>query len=105
MSEKSDEREADACPEWCVGAHSENDEGHVSSTVIVPVVAARGVDGFGAQPVECEITMFQHRESPEEWVYIGWGSTSTHGLGIEVSRESAYRLACALTGFLREIGG
>lgn len=92
------------CPTWCAGLHDEAeqpaDRRHASYHPTVPVIRIDDRDTDQQTPrrfvAADEFELVRHRQvgDAEEWVYLGDGEGS--GQRLEITIESARRLARAL---------
>ena len=97
--------DARVCPSWCVIQH--HDQGHPDDLVhegahrevaAVSLVRYRGQDGTPrrrAVATELGVVRSRYDSDDEEWIYVGDGRS-----GLDLSPESAQRLARAITGLL-----
>ncbi|WP_139240929.1 DUF6907 domain-containing protein [Actinomyces glycerinitolerans] len=91
------------CPEWCTADHqiqSPDDLLHEAPALAVPCVQIQRARGDGsparsAVPAKLSVVQYQYHGDTETWVYIGDGFS-----GLDLSLESARRLAAALGSYL-----
>lgn len=105
MADEQPGDNARACPPWCVvrhdGQHALDDlvhEGAHREVAAVSLVRYRGQDGTPrrrAVATELGVVRYRYDSDDEEWIYVGDGRS-----GLDLSPESAQRLARAITGLL-----
>lgn len=104
----ADERPGDnarACPPWCVVQHDDQEhpddlvhEGAHREVAAVSLVRYRDRDGTSyrrAVTSELSVVRYRYHTDDEDWIYVGNGWS-----GLDLSPESAQRLARAITGLL-----
>ena len=76
--------DARVCPSWCVIQH--HDQGHPDDLVH---------EGAHREVAAVSLVRYRYDSDDEEWIYVGDGRS-----GLDLSPESAQRLARAITGLL-----
>ncbi len=92
-----------SCPEWCTTEHqlqSPDDLLHEATALVVSCVEIHRNKEAGEvtrspAPTELTVVQYQYHGDTETWVYIGDGFS-----GLDLSLESARRLATALSAYL-----
>ena len=94
----------DTCPPWCVVEHSEldahDDRFHDSATLHVPAVLGAGRGR--AAPTDLAVVMSRRCNELDDWVLVG--EPERDGQHLYLTRDSAARVAGALTNLLTESG-
>jgi hypothetical protein len=90
--------DGDVCPIWCVADHPAEDEQgnsrHRAEVISVPVIQADGAHA------ELFLEKYQFVSDPTVWVYLGDGTRQY----LDLSAESAHRVAVALKNYLVGLG-
>lgn len=105
MSDEQPSGSAAACPPWCAVPHDDQDSPadrlHESAHREVAGVTLRryhdpsGTSRRQASAVELSVVRYRYYTDDEDWIYVGDGRS-----GLDLSPESAQRLARAITSLL-----
>lgn len=98
-----------ACPAWCIGHDADapdraDEHIHEAASALVPCIALERTTEAGTNhhhPTATDLTLvrYQYPHDSDTWLYVGDGS---HGL--DISLESARRLARVLVRYMEEEG-
>lgn len=105
IADEQPEGGAGTCPSWCIIQHDNQDlpddlmhEGAHREVPTVSLLRHRDQDGTPrrrAAATELSVVRYRYDSDNEEWVYVGDGRS-----GLDLSPESAQRLARAITALL-----